>query len=195
AHGIPVEAWLPEGRIRWDRALSLMDHGVMRIVIQESPEFLATFARDWGDDPHEDAEFELFPVPEETSTFVPELPETLIAPSRYRALWTLTGNFHHGADVKSGNVNLFRRQLSWDALSGKLCQVAFVAGNAIRGHLRDLAMGRYLQLLGLKSKDIPSHRAHSMLAGGSIEQGADTATVNNIVRSEARDKCPPWDLF
>src|SRR5690606_21986310 len=71
----------------------------------------------------------------------------------------------------------------------------FVSGNAIRGQWRDLAMGRWLQLLGLKASDIPPIRAHSLLAGGSIDQGADGSPVNNVVRREARDKCPPWDLL
>ena len=191
----PIEAWLPEGRIRWDRALAVMSLATMRRVIEESPEFLATFAKEWGDE-GEDAEFALFPEPRSNDQlFVPTLPTQLIAPSCYRSVWTLTRDFHHGADVKSGNVSLFRRHETQDALTGKRHQVPFVSGNAIRGQWRDLAMGRWLQLLGLKASDIPPIRAHSLLAGGSIDQGADGSPVNNVVRREARDKCPPWDLL
>lgn len=191
----PIEAWLPEGRIRWDRALAVMSLATMRRVIEESPEFLATFAKEWGDE-GEDAEFALFPEPRSNDQlFVPTLPTQLIAPSCYRSVWTLTRDFHHGADVKSGNVSLFRRHETQDALTGKRHQVPFVSGNAIRGQWRDLVMGRWLQLLGLKASDIPPIRAHSLLAGGSIDQGADGSTVNNVVRREARDKCPPWDLL
>lgn len=194
-HGIPVEAWLPEGRIRWDRALAFMDHGVLRKVVEGSPEFLATFAKE-RDDPADDEEFALFPdVVDDGPRFVPELPSTILAPTAYRAVWTLTRPVHHGADQKSGNVNMFRRQPAYDARTGRECMVPFLSGNSIRGQWRDMVMGRWLQLLGLSPEDIPPMRAHALLAGGSIDRGADTAEVNNLVRREARDKCPPWDLI
>lgn len=195
-YGHPVEAWLPEGRIRWDRVLALFDHATLRKVVEESPEFLATFARDRGH-ADDDAEFALFPdESEERAAFVPELPSSdLIVPSGYRAVWTLTRPIHHGADQKSGNVNMFRRQPGYDARTGRECSVPFLSGNSIRGQWRDMVMSRWLELIGLSPEEIPAIRAHALLSGGTIEQGADTATVDNVIRREARDKCPPWDLI
>jgi hypothetical protein len=102
---------------------------------------------------------------------------------------------HHGADDKSGNVNLFRRHVVFDPLTGRRAYVPFKAGNAVRGLWRDMIMGRWLSLLGLKASNIPTERAHALLAGGAVAEGADTATVNNPVRRRARELCPPWDLL
>src|SRR5690606_17693372 len=102
---------------------------------------------------------------------------------------------HHGADQKSGNVQLFRRHAVFDPLTGKRAFVPFLSGNSIRGLWRDMVMGRWLQLLGLKASDLPTVRAHALLAGGAVAEGADGATVNNAVRRRARELCPPWDLL
>lgn len=189
-----IEAWLPDGRIRWDRACAALNYDDVRLVIHESPDFLATFACDNAAE-GEDDQFDAFPDPIESGTYRPKLPGALIAPRSYRAVWTLTSPMHHGADEKSGNVNLFRRQLSYDPLTGRRYFVPFMSGNAVRGLLRDMVMGRWLSLLGLRSDQIPTARAHALLAGGAVETGADTATVNNVVRRRARELCPPWDLF
>jgi hypothetical protein len=190
----PIEVWLPAGRVRWDHACAAIDYADLRTVIRESPDFLATFAcaRVDRDD---DSIFDAFPDPPPVTTYRPRLPNTLISPRCYRAVWTLTGPAFHGADTKTGNVQLFRRHPVPDPLTGRTHEVPFIAGNATRGMLRDLGMGAHLQRLGLRSTDIPTSRAHALLAGGAIEKGADTGTVNNLVRSRARELCPPWDLF
>src|SRR5690606_30643627 len=90
---------------------------------------------------------------------------------------------------------LFRRQRSYDPLTGTVSYVPFISGNSIRGQWRDLAMLRWLGLIGLEPTDIPPYRAHALLSGGVIDRGADTATINNLVRWQARDLCPAWDLF
>jgi len=190
----PIEAWLPEGRIRWDQALAAMSYSDLRVVIHECPEFFATFARERAIE-GEDECFAQFPEPVEAGRFKPQLPQSLIPTRAHRAVWTLTRPVHHGADEKTGNVNMFRRQRSHDPLTGAVAYVPFLAGNAIRGGWRDLAMGRWLQLLGLKATDVPPARAHSLLSGGPVEANADTGRVNNIVRRKARACCPPWDLF
>lgn len=190
----PIEVWLKEGRIRWDRACAALNYDDVRLVIHESPDFLATFACDGAAD-GEDEMFDAFPDPTEGGSYKPKLPKELIAPCSYRAVWTLTSDMHHGADQKSGNVTLFRRNKVFDPLAGRHCYVPFVSGNAIRGLWRDMVMGRWLALLGLKSTDLPPERAHALLAGGAVDAGADTATVNNPVRRRARELCPPWDLF
>lgn len=190
----PIEAWLPEGRVRWDRVCAALDYEDMRTVIHESPEFLATFACS-GAIEGEDSEFAAFPDPTESGSYRPKLPENLIPPRGYSAVWTLTAPLHHGADQKHGNVSLFRRQPVFDPLMGARRYVPFLSGNAIRGGWRDIAMGRWLGLIGLKPTDIPPVRAHSLLAGGAVDQGADTSSVNNTIRRLARELCPPWDLL
>lgn len=190
----PIEAWLTEGRARWDHVCAALDYGHIKTVIKESPEFFATFACDRSD-VQDDSVFAAFPDPIQPALYRPKLPARLVSPRSYRAIWTTTSPFHHGADTKTGNVNLFRRHRSNDPLTGMASEVPFKSGNSIRGAWRDMAMGVHLQLLGLKATDIPPGRAHSMLAGGAVEQGADTGTVNNLIRSRARELCPPWDLF
>lgn len=192
-HG-PVEAWLPERRIRWDQACAQLDYRELRTVIRESPEFFATFACS-PSDPDADALFDAFPDPIQTYGYRPTLPKTLISPRCHRAVWTLTSPMFHGSDDKTGNMALFRRHSVPDPLTGTVNDVPFVSGNAIRGMLRDLGMGAHLQLLGLTSAEIPTTRAHALLAGGAVESGADTGTVNNVIRSRARTLCPPWDLI
>lgn len=190
----PIEAWLTEGRIRWDRACAALNYDDVRLVIHESPDFLATFACDRGVD-GEDEQFAAFPDPIASGSYTPKLPASLIAPRSLRTVWTLTSPMHHGADEKSGNVNLFRRHAIFDPLTGRRSFVPFLSGNAVRGLWRDMVMGRWLSLLGLRSDQIPTARSHALLAGGAVEEGADTATVNNPVRRRARELCPPWDLI
>ena len=191
-HG-PIEVWLPEGRARWDHACAALDRRDLVTVIRESPEFFATFACSQHDDGVDDL-FDAFPDPIQTQGYRPTLPKQLISPRCHRAVWTLTSPMFHGSDVKTGNMSLFRRHTVPDPLTGTTHEVPVVSGNAIRGMLRDVGMGKHLQLLGLKSTDIPTTRAHSLLAGGAIESGADTGTVNNVIRARARELCPPWDL-
>jgi hypothetical protein len=191
----PIQAWFPEGRVRWDRVLAAIDYSDLRLVVRECPEFFATFAVSRDEIEGEDEQFEQFPDPKPATGYKLALPEQLIPPRCFRAVWTLTSPMHHGADDKYGNVSLFRRQLSNDPLTGTSSYVPFVAGGAIRGGMRDLMFGRWLQLLGIKSTELPPFRAHSILAGGAVEKGVDTAKVNNVVRSVVRRVCPPWDLF
>jgi hypothetical protein len=195
----PIEAWLPagsgpSGRIRWDHACAAIDYGDLRTVVRESPDFLATFACARGDEA-DDSLFEAFPDPPAGSSYRPALPAQMISPRSHRAVWTLTSPAFHGADTKTGNVQLFRRHAVPDPLTGMTHEVPFIAGNATRGMLRDIGAGMHLGLLGLRSTDIPTSRAHALLSGGSIEKGADTGTVDNVLRSRARELCPPWDLF
>lgn len=190
----PIEVWLPEGRIRWDQTLSAMDYRDVRLVIHENPQMLVTFAF-LSPCEGEDATFDAFPDPLPAGSYVPTLPGMIIAPRSYRTTWTLVGPMAHGADVKSGNVNLFRRHRVTDALTGQLADVPFMAGNAVRGLWRDMIMTRWLEMIGLKSTELPPARAHALFSGGAVEKGADTAAVNLPVRRRARELCPPWDLL
>lgn len=189
----PIEAWLPDGRIRWDRALASLDYAHMRLVIHENPAFLSTFAFSSPCD-GEDSIFSSFPEPAAVGAYRPTLPGMLIAPRSYRTVWTLVSPMAHGADEKSGNVNLFRRHRVVNPLTGEQAYVPFMAGNAVRGMWRDMVMARWLALIGLKPTDLPAERVHALFAGGSVEAGADGAGVNLAVRKRARELCPPWDL-
>lgn len=201
----PVEAWLPPHgdqpatRIRWDRALLSLDYDHARLVVHENPSLLSTLALarpEWDEEQQLEIEGLLsFPEPAARGCYVPTLPGDVIAPRTHRTVWTLTSPMAHGADEKSGNVNLFRRHRVIDALTGQHAYVPFVSGNAIRGLWRDMAMGRWLGLLGLKPTDLPPARAHALLSGGAVEAGADSGGVQNDVRRAARELCPAWDLL
>lgn len=197
----PIELWMPTGRLRWDRALAAIDYADLRLVIHENPGFLATFAcsstRDMDEDllRSEYEAFDAYPEPTRGGRARLQLPAQLIRPRSFRTVWTLTSPMAHGADEKSGNVNMFRRHRVIDALTGQHAYVPFIAGNAVRGMLRDMVMGRWLGLLGLQASDIPPARAHALLAGGNVEAGVDTGTVRVDVRRRARSLCPPWDLL
>jgi hypothetical protein len=197
----PVELWMPTGRLRWDRALAAIDYRDLRLIIHENPDFLATFAssstRDLDDDMlrAEYESFDAYPEPTKGGRARVKLPDQMIQPRSFRTVWTLTSPMAHGADEKSGNVNLFRRHRVIDALTGQHAYVPFMAGNAVRGLLRDMVMGRWLGLLGLRARDIPPERAHAMLSGGNVEAGADTGSVRVDIRTMARTMCPPWDLL
>ena len=190
----PVEVWLPEGRIRWDRALSSLDYGQLRVVVHENPDFLSTFAFSRPCD-GEDEMFGQFPDPIARDTYKPVLPGQLVAPRSYWTVWTTTAPLAHGADTKTGNVTTFRRQRVTDMMTGQDAYVQFLSGNAIRGMWRDLVMSRWLDLIGLRAAELPPVRAHALLSGGSIEKGVDSGGVNLPVRQRARQLCPPWDLL
>ena len=195
----PVELWTPDWRMRWDRAVSAMDYRSMRAIIDENPALIAQFAvarYDCEEDERLDHELILScPEQPEPERYVPVLPGTMIPPRSYRTVWTLLAPLAHGADEKSGNVTMFRRQWVFDALTGHRAAVPFLSGNAIRGMWRDMVFGRWLQLIGLQSIDLPPAKAHALLAGGSVDVGADTGAADPTARRMAREICPPWDLF
>jgi hypothetical protein len=198
----PVEVWMPVGRMRWDKVVSALDYKHLCLVVHENPSFLATFAQSSTRDTEaeellaEYESFDAFPEPAKAGWNKGKLPAQLIPTKNMRTVFTLRSPLAHGADEKgTGNVNLFRRHRVVDMLTGEHAYVPFVSGNAVRGLWRDMIMGRFLSLLGLKTTDIPPARAHSLLAGGNIESGADTGVVRVDVRRRARELCPPWDLL
>lgn len=196
ASGYAAAAWLPEGRLRWDAAVAQIDHRHLRLVLHENAPLFASFATEPPLDPALETQlFDAFSWEDRPFVGVP-FPKTCVPTRRLRTVWTSTAPMAHGADLKSGNVALFRRERRVNPLTGEHVLVPFVSGNAVRGLWRDLIFGRYLQGIGLTAADLPAKtRAHAMLAGGSLDQGADTATVNVAARRRARAACPPWDLF
>jgi hypothetical protein len=195
----PVELRTPDWHMRWDRAARSIDYRAMRATIEENPAFVAQFAVGYYesvDDLRADHELIVeYDLPDEPPAFVPTLPSDMVKPREYITVWTVLTPLAHGADEKSGNTTMMRREPTYDALTGRHCQTPFKAGNAIRGVWRDLVMGHYLRLLGLESTDIPPSKAHALFAGGSVSAGSDTAAADPVMRATARRLCPPWDLF
>lgn len=194
-----LEAWLPDGWIRWDSALAAIEYEHAKLVIRENPDVLAAFAsrRPFSIDDaiEDDSVLASMPTPE-SERLEPCLPRKFDAsPRDFVATWTLLSPMAHGSDQKSGNVTLFRRQPAVDCRTGRIEQVPFLSGNAIRGQWRDMVMGRWLDMLGVAWADVPTARAHALLAGGSVESGADSTMVNAGARRDARRACPPLDLF
>lgn len=203
----PLRAWLPRethnafDRVDWKRVLTAIDIRVLELVIAESPAFIASFAcqfvasDDWETIQLEERQFADIPDPSPPNAKPPRLPRNPIYPERYQTVWTLTSPMSHGADEKSGNVSMFRRGKTVDKLTGKHVLVPFMSGNAVRGMWRDLMFSKFLQLVEIDPKQMPSSRVHALFAGGSIEAGADSAGVNLATRRAARAICPPWDMF
>lgn len=201
----PLVVFFPASRelIEWHRLLaaSALSIDALREVFRESAYLFATFATTRGADNPEDDEqlwrdLAAQPVAQHTTSplDVPD-PARLIQTPLWAAVLTLVAPLAHGADSKAGNVNLVRREPVVDPLTGRRVEVPFLAGNAVRGQLRDLMMLRYLELLGLTPEQIAPSMAHAFLAGGSIESGADSVAIVLGVRRAWRAMCPPWDLL
>lgn len=190
----PIEAWLPEGRIRWDRALGSIDLRMLRFVTHDLRDLIATFACEYPSEADEQA-FEGLSLIESTGQWKATLPTQLIAPRAWRTVWTLTKPMAHGHDDKYGNVVLFRRQREINPVWGKACDVPFMAGNAVRGLWRRLVMGDYLTRVGLTWTDLHPTRSHSLKSGGAVAGGADKAKINLATRKQTRTLCPAWDLI
>ena len=86
---------------------------------------------------------------------------------------TTTSPLSHGSDEKAGNATVFRRMhvLSTD---GKVINLPFYSGNAIRGQMRDLLGDHFLETLGFKiGKTNPSCNLwffHALYSGGALEE-------------------------
>ena len=180
--------------IRWDVACSAIDFEALRISIHDKSALFATFAT-MPPAVGEEMVFSPAGVEVEAIPWTATLPGRMVSPRAFRTVWTQLSNLAHGHDEKHGNVILFRRERAVSPVTGAQYLSPFLAGNAIRGMWRDQIFGRLFQLLQIHSSDLPPQRAHALLAGGSIEAGADSAGVNIPVRRDARAKCPAWDLL
>ncbi len=181
--------------IRWDKLTRLIPFHGLRIAVHTNPTLFSTFAMSAPITAEEEM-FQPWQEPAEMPKGVHiELPKNLLAPRAYRALWTLTSPMAHGADQKNGNVSLFRRQRVIDPTTNEEFLVPFVSGNAVRGLWRDQMMHSMLARVWLTAHDVAARTAHTLLAGGTIEQGADTSTVDTYVRRQARHLLPAWNLL
>jgi hypothetical protein len=192
----PLEVWFPEGRIRWDLLLTRVDYRDLHVVIDENPQLFAMFATSYPVDG--DLETQMFAgFPDPVNAIECEADTSLHAiPVRaYRSLWTCLEPMSHGADGKSGNVTMFRRERSFDRLTGRMTLAPLYAGNAVRGALRDLGMKRALSLLDVDALDLPPALAHALFSGGSIESGSTGNVIDMTVERIAKELFPMWDLL
>jgi hypothetical protein len=90
---------------------------------------------------------------------------------------------------------MFRRQRYVDPVTGETYMAPFISGNAWRGIWRDEAGALTCRDVGLKLTEIDPKVAHALMAGGTIEAGADGAGVDLALRRRARALLPAWDLF
>jgi len=180
--------------VRWDHLAKSIDFAALRLAVYQNPQLLTTFALN---PPVEGEEAVFSPWIESAMApaWTPTLPERLLTPRAFRTVWTLVSNLAHGADHKSGNVTMFRRERRIDPTTGEQVLVPFMSGNAVRGLWRDMIFYRLLRLVGLRVEDIPPRIAHALLAGGTIEAGADSASVDVALRRRVRGLLPAWDLF
>lgn len=79
----------------------------------------------------------------------------------------------HGDDVKSGNATLFRRMAALTD-KGRVVNLPFYAGNAIRGQIRDLLADWILKALGLEINRIEPILSlwffHVLYSGGTLSE-------------------------
>lgn len=90
----------------------------------------------------------------------------------------------HGADNKSGNATVFRRRQVITE-TGRVLELPFYAGNAIRGQIRDLLADHLLTHLGLiPRRDNPPVNIwffHILYAGGVLEE---QSKIMNAINKE-----------
>lgn len=180
--------------LRWDAAVDAIDFEGLRIALVDGAPMISTFVTAQPMD-GEDKLFDDHALGATGGVWTAALPTRIVTPRAFRTVWTLTSPLAHGHDTSSGNVVLFRRERTVDPTTGEQTLRPMMSGNAVRGMWRDLIMLRLLALVGLTSREIPPKVAHALLAGGSIDKGADGAKVNVAARRLARERCPAWDLF
>lgn len=198
-HGWPLAAWWPHGRTPWIWVCAHveMQHLALFSAAGMAP-FLVQFALMPYDMDREDADWILLqevPIPEPKTYASFDVLSVKVPKTIWRSQWTALSNVHHGADQKFGNVALVRRELQIDPVLGRDSSTPFLSGNSIRGMLRDMAIDRQLELLGMNKFEVNVKRAHAMYSGGTIESGANTAKVLVEMRRNIRRLIPAWDLL
>jgi hypothetical protein len=87
---------------------------------------------------------------------------------------TLLSPLSHGGDLKLGNTTLFRRRQVVTE-TGRILELPFYSGNAIRGQMRDLLANHMLESLGLLPRQdnqpvLNLWFFHALFAGGLLEE-------------------------
>jgi len=205
----PIEIRLDGQWVRWDSALRGLPLEVIRLVVNDCPPFLATFAlhplylgKTEGEErsriDHE-REAELFdrewPLLERGGWACTPSTDAIFA-GRWMTLAHTVEPIHHGSEQKGGNTALFRTEPVCDPLAGCIHRhVPLIAGGSWRGQVRDLGMAAELRMRGLTKTDIPNQRLHELFSGGTLEKGSDAGGVDLALREKLRRISPMWDLF
>lgn len=115
----------------------------------------------------------------------------------------------HGSDEKTGNATLFRR-MQVLAEEGGVLHLPYYAGNALRGHMRDLLADHFLLSLGLRADRSQPVVAlwffYALYSGGALEENSDATKAlrkqlgdHGAVRSPGirtfRDRLPALSLL
>lgn len=180
--------------VRWDHLTSQIDFGGLRLALERNPAMLVNFAMNQA----VDGEESLFTSHNTGAVVAPwsaTLPKRIQTPRAYRTIIQLTSPCTHGADHKSGNVTMFRRQRYVCPVSGETYWAPFISGNAWRGIWRDEMGAMTCRDVGLRLEEIDPKKAHALMSGGTIEAGADGAGVDVALRRTVRAQLPGWDLF
>lgn len=99
----------------------------------------------------------------------------------------------HFGDEKTGSSPVLRSIQVLDE-NGRLVRMPFIAGNAIRGHLRRLLIRDFLERVGYAPTSTGLH--HALYSGGVLESTSeDTGKINLELRREIRDTLPPIALL
>lgn len=192
----PLEVWMGDGRIQWDKIIARIDYRDLSVVIHESPDLLTSFATTPPVDYDlECLSFDSYPEPSMGVQSLEDTSAHALPVRSLRTVWTCLTDVAHGADAKTGNVTMFRRHRTHDLLTGRITYTPFIAGNAIRGMLRDMVFNRFLALVGLKAEDLSPKLAHTFFSGGSIESGSVTHAVDVGAIRTIRQMVPPFDLW
>ena len=185
--------------LAWHQIAVRLDHERVRIAVNASPHIFAALAR----------EFVAF---EDRFAFVDDLTyfdwiadgdatgapidiADFASPTRYWTRILLRSPLAHGGDAGGSNIAAMRREDRVDLLTGAVHPIPFVAGNAVRGLMRDVAVAEYLRVLGLTPQQIRPTVAHALLAGGAIAAGETMGAADNELRARLRRLCPVVDLF
>ncbi len=103
-----------------------------------------------------------------------------------------TSPVFHGGDEKTGSETLFRRMKVWH--NGRLVDVPFISGNAVRGLMRRLVFKDMVDRLGYELRSMKLY--HTLFSGGVLETTDATDTRLDVdLRRRVRSLLPPLSLL
>lgn len=119
--------------------------------------------------------------------------ETLGSVETINGTITARSPLHHGGDEKTGNQTLLRRQKMYLPERDDLVEVPYIAGNAVRGHLRRLLVEDLVERVDYTWTDERIY--HAFNAGGILQKGDGSGEIDVGLRRELRDTIPVVNVF
>ncbi|MHA1910411.1 MAG: RAMP superfamily CRISPR-associated protein [Candidatus Kariarchaeaceae archaeon] len=101
---------------------------------------------------------------------------------------------HHGGDEKTGSETLLRR-IKMVLSNGKIDEIPYIEGNAVRGYCRRLVMQDFIERIEYQ---ITKPRLyHTLFSGGVLETmgSSDDGHVNLEMRRKIRNLIPPLSIL